>query len=103
MTEQETKPIITHMNDDHADAIMAYVLAFVDFEKAGLPSAEQITTALMTGIDATGIDINCATSEGDVPVRINYRDTGVGDHLEAASGARKLLVDMVKEARGRLD
>jgi len=103
MTEEETSPIISHMNDDHADAILAYVLAFANFDEADLPAREQISSALMTGIDATGIDIACTAQTGDFPVRIEYRDTGVGDRLESASGARKLLVDMVKEARSRLD
>ena len=102
MTEKETTPIISHMNDDHADAILAYVLAFADFKKTKLPSAELISSALMTGIDAEGIDITCSTPTGEIPVRIDYRDTGVGDRLDSASGARKLLVDMVMEARKRL-
>lgn len=102
MTKEETEPIISHMNEDHADAILAYALAFVDFEKIEIPSSEHISSAVMTGIDATGIDIVCAASTGGVPVRIDYRDTGVGERLDSASGARKLLVDMVKEARKRL-
>ena len=57
----------------------------------------------MTGIDTAGIDIACATPAGEVPVRIEYRDTGVGKSLDSAAGARKLLVDMVMEARKRLD
>ncbi|MDF1755204.1 MAG: DUF2470 domain-containing protein [Verrucomicrobiales bacterium] len=103
MTEEETAPIISHMNDDHTDAIMAYVLAFADFEKAKLPAPEKISSALMTGIDDKGIDLSCTTPTGEIPVRIKYSDTGVGESLESASGARKLLVDMVKEARKRLD
>ena len=95
MTEDQKAPIISHMNEDHADAILAYVLAFADVD------AKEVQSAVMTDIDVTGIDIAVNGSEGD-PIRINYKNTGVGDRLESASDARKLLVDMVKEARKRL-
>lgn len=80
LVERETD-IVSHMNDDHAEAVGLYATRLL-----GLGPGEW----RMTGIDAFGCDLRW---RGQV-ARLNF-DTPVLD----AEAARKALVDMVRQAR----
>ncbi len=73
--------IVSHMNEDHADAIALYATAL----KGAAPGAWR-----MTGIDPEGFDI----ADGSRRLRLTF-DTFVASSQEA----RIALVDLVKRAR----
>ncbi|MGH6735556.1 MAG: HugZ family protein [Methyloceanibacter sp.] len=73
--------IIAHMNDDHADAIALYALAFT----GGDPGPWR-----MTGIDPEGCDIALGT---------DARRILFAERVTTPQGARKELVRLAEEAR----
>lgn len=73
--------IVSHMNEDHSDAISLYATAL----KGAAPGAWR-----MTGIDPEGVDI----ADGTNRLRLTF-DTFVRSSQEA----RVALVDLVKQAR----
>ncbi|MFB2975580.1 DUF2470 domain-containing protein [Microseira sp. BLCC-F43] len=78
--------ICSHMNDDHADAVLLYAKAFSNLTDA--------TAAQMLSIDSEGMDLNAQVNGAAVPVRIQF------DHvLKDAEDAHHTLIDMVKQAR----
>ena len=81
--------ILTHMNEDHADANLAYARAFT--------RATDASAARMTAVDRYGFDLMVDTPRGTKPARIAF-----GDEVHGADEVRRALVAMVKEARGRL-
>ena len=88
MLDQETSDrIIEHMNDDHADAVLLYVQVF-----AGHADAE---TARLVEFDAQGMGIRYRGAGGaEAHCRIEFETP-----LQSGGDARKLLVDMVDQAR----
>ena len=81
--------IISHMNDDHADALALYCRAF--------SKATDIAGATMTGVDRYGFEMSAKTPEGPRPVRLAFAQP-----VATADEVRAALVRMVKEARARL-
>ncbi len=82
--------VITHMNDDHADAVLDYCKAFGRLEAV---SAE------MVGVDRYGMDV-LAAIEGDEnkrAVRINF--TAPADDTDAV---RQQTIELLREARAQL-
>ncbi len=73
--------IVSHMNEDHADAVRLYATAL-----AGQPDGAWE----MTGLDPEGTDLR----NGGNTARLAF-DAPVGD----AESARRVLVEMVKKAR----
>lgn len=82
--------IVTHMNGDHADAILAWTRAF-----GGLPDA---TAARMLDIDADGTNVECDTAGGAVKLRIAFEPP-----IESIEAVRRRLVILTREARSALD
>jgi putative heme iron utilization protein len=78
--------ICTHMNDDHASAVLLYAQAY-----GGLADA---SAAKMLAIDAEGMDLDAQVQDKAVPVRIKF------DHvLENAEDAHHTLIAMLKQLR----
>ena len=78
--------ICTHMNEDHANAVVLYAQAF-----GGVTNA---TTAEMLSIDAEGMNLTAQVNSETVPVRIQF------DHILVDSeDAHQTLIAMVKQAR----
>lgn len=78
--------ICTHMNEDHASAVVLYAQAF-----GGVADA---TMAQMQSIDAQGMNLTAQVNGEPVPVRIEF------DHVLADSeDAHQTLIAMVKQAR----
>jgi putative heme iron utilization protein len=73
--------IVSHMNDDHADAVGLYATRLL-----GLESGDW----MMTGVDPEGVDIR----DGGRIARIDFENT-----VENAESARASLVKLVKAAR----
>jgi putative heme iron utilization protein len=78
--------IVSHMNEDHADALRAYVRAF--------STAGEREDVVMTGIDRYGFEMSVAMEEGRRPVRVAF-DAPISTPKEA----REALVALVKRAR----
>ncbi|MDP6329032.1 MAG: DUF2470 domain-containing protein [Candidatus Thalassarchaeaceae archaeon] len=78
--------IITHMNDDHSDALLLYC--------QNMSKAVDATEAVMTAIDRYGFEMSATTSLGQRPIRLAFTN-----EVSSPDEARKELVTMVKRAR----
>jgi hypothetical protein len=78
--------ILEHMNDDHAEALLAYAHAFT--------RATDASAAVMTGIDRYGFEMSVTTANGPRPARLAF-DTPI----QTPTDARRELVALVKRAR----
>ena len=87
ITPKISDRICTHMNDDHAEAIVLYAKAF--------GNATDTVSAKMLKIDPQGMDLQVQTNDADQTVRITF------DHeLKDSEDAHQTLISMVKQARG---
>lgn len=78
--------ICTHMNDDHANAVVLYAQAF--------GGVTDVTSAKMLSIDSQGMNLTAEVNQQPVPVRIEF------DHILVDSeDAHQTLIAMVKQAR----
>jgi putative heme iron utilization protein len=78
--------IITHMNEDHAEALRLITRHF-----GGL-DADQAT---MTSVDRLGFAVRARTAEGMKGVRIAFPEP-----VRSSENARRVLVEMTRKARG---
>lgn len=81
--------ILSHMNEDHRDAMRLYCEAF---SRAG--AVEDVT---MTGVDRYGFEMSVVTPEGPRPVRVAFSEP-VAD----AGAVRAQMVALVQRARAQL-
>jgi heme iron utilization protein len=81
--------ILDHMNADHADALVLYSKTF------GGVDAEEAT---MTGIDRMGFRVRVRSGDRMQGLRINFPR-----EVRTPMDARTVLVEMVREARQRID
>ncbi|MCA9609836.1 MAG: HugZ family protein [Myxococcales bacterium] len=81
--------IIAHMNEDHADALVAYARAFTR-----ATGAEEV---VMNAVDRYGFELSVRTDGGPRPARLAFAQP-----IETPTEARKALVALVKEARAVL-
>lgn len=81
--------IITHMNEDHADAVLLYARAFA--------ARLDATSAQLIGFDETGMDIDCIENGQSSRCRVDFNQP-----LNNAGEARQVLVEMVGIAREKL-
>lgn len=87
--ESSIESIVSHMNEDHADAIAVYVQYY-----AGIDGASD---AQMLSIDAFGMDISYSEGNEQRQARIAFEPP-----LKDAGEVRLRLVDMAKTARQQL-
>jgi putative heme iron utilization protein len=81
--------IISHMNADHADAIVLYCKAF--------SRATDIASASMTAVDRYGFEMSANTKEGPRPIRLAFaRPVSTSEEVRAA------MMALVKDARSKL-
>ena len=78
--------IISHMNEDHADANLQYVTAL-----AGLADA---SAATMVGIDRYGVTVRARTPGGPRLARVPFPEP-----LQSADQARATLIRLLQQAR----
>jgi putative heme iron utilization protein len=81
--------ILTHMNQDHADALPLYCRAF--------SKARDTEEATMTSVDRYGFEMSAQTSAGPRPIRLAF-PSPIANKTEA----RKALVALLGEARAKL-
>ena len=75
--------VVTHMNDDHADSLLAYAVYF-----AGLTDAQ---SAKMSGLTTSGFELEVAMADGTVKKGVLVAYT---PPLKSAGEVRKLAVSM---------
>jgi heme iron utilization protein len=78
--------ILKHMNDDHADAVLAYA--------RGLAGIVDATSATLTAVDRYGFELAAGTPEGPRATRLAF-DAPVA----TADDVRTAMVALVKRAR----
>ncbi|MFB8790626.1 MAG: DUF2470 domain-containing protein [Potamolinea sp.] len=78
--------ICTHMNEDHANAVVLYAQAF-----GNSPDAD---AAQMLSIDDQGMNLMAQVKGASVPLRIEFERT-----LADAEDAHHTLIEMVKQGR----
>jgi heme iron utilization protein len=81
--------MITHMNADHADAMVLYCKAF--------SKATEVTSASMTGVDRYGFEMSAMTPQGPPRVRLAFAKP-----VSTPEEVRAALISMVKDARSKL-
>jgi putative heme iron utilization protein len=78
--------IVTHMNNDHADACLVYAQFYAGFTEA--------SSARLIGVDRLGIDLVAVVPSGLQPARVNF------DHEQTTpEGVRKAVVALLVRAR----
>lgn len=78
--------IVSHMNTDHADALVVYCRHYAGIE------AESAT---MTAVDRMGFRMRARVGEGLKGIRVNFPE-----EVRSSEQARTVLVAMLREARG---
>jgi len=81
--------VIEHMNEDHADAMVAYCHAF--------SRATDATAATMTGLDRYGFEMSAETGQGPRPIRLPFAEP-----IRSADGARQEMIRLLQLARREL-
>ncbi|MFT5686618.1 MAG: putative heme iron utilization protein, partial [Myxococcota bacterium] len=81
--------ILTHMNDDHAEALRLYCEAF--------SQSGPVEAATMTGVDRYGFEMSAQTADGPRPIRVAYSQT-----IATPGEVRSELVALVVAAREKL-
>jgi putative heme iron utilization protein len=81
--------ILTHMNEDHADALALYCRAF--------SKAADTREATMTSVDRYGFEMSAQTPAGPRPIRLAFPSP-----ITNKTDARKALVALLGEARAKL-
>lgn len=82
----EARAAITHLNDDHADALLIMARAL-----GGYPDAE---TARCTAADRYGLDLMVGTPRGSAPARV-----GFAEPVTEPAGLRGATVELTQRAR----
>jgi heme iron utilization protein len=80
---------ITHLNDDHADALLEMAQA--------LGGAPEATAARCLDADRTGLDLVAETPTGERQARVDYDEP-----IEGPEGLRKATVTLAQKARREL-
>jgi putative heme iron utilization protein len=81
--------ILAHMNDDHADAVLAYA--------RGLGRMREATGATMTAVDRYGFEMQVSTPAGPRAMRLGFEETA-----STPDEVRRALIAMVGAARAAL-
>jgi len=82
-------PAVNHLNDDHADALLA-----IAHTLAGHPDA---TSARCTGLDRRGIDLTVQTPRGRAPARVAFAEP-----LDDSAQLRAATLALTRRARALL-
>ena len=78
--------ILTHMNGDHADAVLAYAKVLAEIPET--------SSATMTAVDRYGFELAVITPEGPRAVRLAFDAP-----ISTSDDARRAMVALVKRAR----
>ena len=82
--------IVSHMNEDHADALVLYARAFTRAAEA-----KEVT---MVSCDRLGFELSVQTDKGPRPARVAFDEP-----IATADEARQGMIALLKRARAQLD
>jgi putative heme iron utilization protein len=88
ITPEVSQRICTHMNDDHAEAVLLYAKAYGKVEAA--------IAASMIAIDPEGMDLSVMLENEVTTVRIPFER-----RLTDSEDAHQTLIGMVRQARSQ--
>jgi putative heme iron utilization protein len=88
ITPEVSQRICTHMNDDHAEAVLMYAQVY--------GQAEAATAATMTAIDPEGMDLNVMLGNEATTIRVPFERS-----LIDSEDAHQVLIAMVRQARSK--
>jgi putative heme iron utilization protein len=88
ITPEVSQRICTHMNDDHAEAVLMYAKVY--------GQAEDATAATMKSIDPEGMDLNVTLGEEATTIRVPFERS-----LTDSEDAHQVLIAMVRQARAK--
>lgn len=88
ITPEVSQRICTHMNDDHAEAVLLYAKAYGKVEGA--------IAASMTAIDPEGMNLSVTLDNEATTIRIPFER-----HLTDSEDAHQTLIGMVRQARSQ--
>jgi putative heme iron utilization protein len=86
ITPEVSQRICTHMNDDHAEAVLMYAKVY--------GQAEDATAATMKSIDPEGMDLNVMLGSEATTIRVPFERS-----LTDSEDAHQVLIAMVRQAR----
>ena len=86
ITPEVSQRICTHMNDDHAEAVLMYAKVY--------GQAEDATAATMKSIDPQGMDLNEMLGDEATTIRVPFERS-----LTDSEDAHQVLITMVRQAR----
>jgi putative heme iron utilization protein len=86
ITPEVSQRICTHMNDDHAEAVLMYAKVYGQTEDA--------TAATMKSIDPEGMDLNVMLGAEATTIRVPFERS-----LTDSEDAHQVLIAMVRKAR----
>jgi heme iron utilization protein len=85
--------IVAHMNEDHADAMLAMVDAFLDVKGT-------VTEVAMLSCDRYGIEVRIVLTPSDAGAGLAFGRIGFDTVLDDAAEARAAMVRLTHAARG---
>ena len=85
ITPEVSQRICTHMNDDHAEAVLMYAQVY--------GQAEAATAATMKAIDPEGMDLNVMLGNEATTIRVPFERS-----LTDSEDAHQVLIAMVRQA-----
>lgn len=88
ITPEVSQRICTHMNDDHAEAVLMYAKVY--------GQAEDATAAKMNAIDPDGMDLNVMIGDEASTIRVPFERS-----LTDSEDAHQVLIAMVRQARAK--
>lgn len=78
--------ILTHMNDDHGDSVLAYAKK--------LAAIDEATSATMTAVDRYGFELAVTTPAGPRATRLAFDEP-----VATSDEVRRAMIELVKRAR----
>jgi putative heme iron utilization protein len=88
ITPEVSQRICTHMNDDHAEAVLMYAKVYGQVENA--------TAATLKSIDPQGMDLDVMLGDEATTIRVPFERS-----LTDSEDAHQVLIAMVRQARAK--
>lgn len=88
LSESDVARIVSHMNDEHTDALRRYAEEYADMV--------DVESARMRDLDASGMVLCVTSSNSTTDIRIDFERP-----VQTPDDAHRLLVDLAIQARDR--
>ncbi len=88
LSESDVARIVSHMNDEHTDALCRYAEEYTDIV--------DVESVRMKDLDADGMTLSVTSSNSTTDIRIDFERP-----VQTPDDAHRLLVDLAIQARNR--